>query len=73
MLASHKYQTARAVWIFHWIIPSLVLRTVSVMHQVHRAFKAFDNPDRDLAQFIEQRVFPECDQALVPWSRGVEP
>jgi hypothetical protein len=38
---------------------------VGVMHQVQRAFKAFDNPDQDLAPFIELRVFPKCDQFLV--------
>jgi hypothetical protein len=28
---SHRYQSARAVWIFDQVIPSLVLKTVSVM------------------------------------------
>jgi hypothetical protein len=50
-----------------------VLKTVSIMHRVHRAFEAFDDPDQDLAQFIEPRIFPMCDQFLVPWSRGIEP
>jgi hypothetical protein len=50
-----------------------VLRTVGVMHQVHRAFKAFDDLDRDPTQFVEQRIFPRCDQFLVPWSCGIEP
>ncbi len=35
--------------------------------------EAFDDPDRDLAQFIESSVFHRCDQFLVPWPRGVEP
>jgi hypothetical protein len=50
-----------------------VLRTVGVMRQVHRAFKAFDDLDRDLAQFVELRIFPRCDQFLVSWSRNIEP
>jgi hypothetical protein len=70
---SCMYQPAQTVWIFHRVVPSLVLKTVRVMHQVHRAFKAFDDPDHDLAQFVELRVFPKCDQFLVPWSRGIEP
>jgi hypothetical protein len=43
------------------------------MHRVHRAFEAFDDLDRDLTRFVEQRIFPRCDQFLVPWSRGIEP
>jgi hypothetical protein len=35
-----------------YIVPILVLKTVGAMHQVHRAFEAFDNLDQDLAQFI---------------------
>jgi hypothetical protein len=58
MRMSYNYQSARAVWIFHRVVPSLVLRTVSIMHRVHRAFEAFDNSDRDLAQFVELRIFP---------------
>jgi hypothetical protein len=50
-----------------------VLKTIGVMHQVHRAFEAFDDPDWDLARFIESRVFHMCHQFLVPWPRGVEP
>jgi hypothetical protein len=50
-----------------------VLKTVSIMCQVRRAFEAFDDPDRDLAQFVKLRVFPRCDPFLVPWSRGIEP
>jgi hypothetical protein len=50
-----------------------VLRTVGVMRQVHRAFKAFDDLDRDLAQFVELRIFPRCDQFLVSWSRNIKP
>jgi hypothetical protein len=37
-----------------------VLKTVSVTRQVHRAFEVFDDPDRDLAQFVELRSFPMC-------------
>jgi hypothetical protein len=58
---SHNYQSTRAVWIFHRVVPSLVLRTVGIVRRVHRAFEAFDDPDRDLAQFVELRVFPRCD------------
>jgi hypothetical protein len=43
------------------------------MHRVHRAFKAFDDPDQDLTQFIEIRIFLRCDQFLVSWPRGIEP
>jgi hypothetical protein len=50
-----------------------VLRTVGVMHQVYRAFEAFDDPDRDLTQFVEQMIFPKCDQFLMPYSCGIEP
>jgi hypothetical protein len=49
VLMSRKHQPARAVWILHRVVSSLVLKTVRVMHQVHRAFEAFDDPDRDLA------------------------
>jgi hypothetical protein len=58
MAMSRKRQLARTVWIFHGVVPSLVLRTVGVMCQVHRAFKSFDDPDRDLARFVELRIFP---------------
>jgi predicted RNA-binding protein YlxR (DUF448 family) len=70
---SHKHQPARAVWIFQQVAPSLVLKTVGVMRRVHRAFEAFDDPDRDVAQFIESMVFHRCNQFLVSWSCGVEP
>jgi hypothetical protein len=50
-----------------------VLRAVGVMCRVHRAFEAFDDPDRDLARFVELRIFPRCDQFFMPWSRGIEP
>jgi hypothetical protein len=50
-----------------------VLKTVGVMRRVRRAFKAFDDLDQDLAQFIELRIFPRCDQFLVSWPRGIEP
>jgi hypothetical protein len=73
MHASHMHQSARAVWISHWIFPSLVLRSVDVMRRVHVAFEAFDNPNQDLARFVELRIFPECDQVLVPKPHGIEP
>jgi hypothetical protein len=50
-----------------------VLKTVGVMQRVRRAFEAFDDPDQDLAQFIELRIFPRCDQFLVSLSHGIEP
>jgi hypothetical protein len=68
-----KHQSAQADWIFHQVVPSLVLRTITIMRQVHRAFEAFDDPDQDLARFVELRVFPRSGQLLVPWSRIVEP
>jgi hypothetical protein len=46
---------------------------MGVMRQVLRTFEVFDNPDREIAQFVEWRVFPECDQVLVLWSHSVEP
>jgi hypothetical protein len=67
------YQPARAVWIFHQVVPGLVLKTVGIVCRVHRAFKAFDDSDQDLAQFVELRDFPRCDQFLVSWPRGMEP
>jgi hypothetical protein len=72
MHVSHKHQSAQVVWIFHRVVLSLVLKTVSVIRRVHRAFKAFDDPDQDLAQFVELRIFPRCDQFLVPWPHGIE-
>jgi hypothetical protein len=33
----------------------------------------FMTANRDLAQFIEQRIFLRCDQLLVPWPRDIEP
>jgi hypothetical protein len=50
-----------------------VLRTISIVHRVHRAFEPFDDSDRDLARFVELRIFSRCDQFLVPWSRDKEP
>jgi hypothetical protein len=70
---SRNYQSSQAVWIFHRVVPNLVLSTVGVMRRVHRAFEAFDDSDRDLTQFVEQRIFPRCDQFLVSWSRSIEP
>jgi hypothetical protein len=50
-----------------------VFKIVGVMRRVHRAFEAFDDLDRDLARFIESRIFHRCDQFLVPWSCDVDP
>jgi hypothetical protein len=50
-----------------------VLKAVGIMCRVHRAFETFDESDRNLAQFVEPRVFPRCDQFLVSWPRGIEP
>jgi hypothetical protein len=71
MYQSHTYQTTQAVWVFHWVVPSLVLKTVGVMRQVRRAFRAFNDPDQDLAPVMELRVFPKCDQFLVSWSYDI--
>jgi hypothetical protein len=73
MYESRIYQPARAVWIFHHLVPSLVLKIVIIMCQVHTTFKAFDDSDRDLALFVERRVFPICDQFLVSCLRGIDP
>jgi hypothetical protein len=54
------------------VVPILVLKTVGIVCRVHRTFKAFDDLDRDLAQFVEPRVSSRCDQFLVLWVRGVE-
>jgi hypothetical protein len=70
---SRKHQPARAIWIFHRVVPSLVLKTMGVLCRVHRAFEAFDGLDQDLARFVELRIFPRCDQFLVPWPCGIEP
>jgi hypothetical protein len=70
---SHKHQPTRTVWIFHQVVPNLVLKTVDVMRRIHRAFEAFDDRDQNHAQFIESRVFHRCDQFLVPWLRGIGP
>jgi hypothetical protein len=55
------------------MIPSLVLRIVDVMQLAHRAFKLIDHSDLDLTRFVEQRIFPRCDQVLVSWSCEIEP
>jgi hypothetical protein len=57
---------------FHQVVPNLVLKTMGIVCRVHRAFKAFDDSDRDLAQFVEPRGFPRCDQFLVMWPHDVE-
>jgi hypothetical protein len=67
------YQPTRAIWIFHQVAPSLVLKTVGIMCQVHRAFEVFDDSDQNLAQFVELTVFYRHDQFLVLWPRGIEP
>jgi hypothetical protein len=50
-----------------------VTKTVGIMCRVRRAFEVFDNPDQDLTQFIELRIFLRCDQFSVSWPRGIEP
>jgi hypothetical protein len=59
MNESHIYQPARAVWIFHPVAPSLVLKTVGIVCQIRRAFETFDDSDRNHAPFVELRVFPD--------------
>jgi hypothetical protein len=49
----HNHQTTRVVWIFHWMISILVLRTVGVMRLADRVFKVFDHLDLDLTRFVE--------------------
>jgi hypothetical protein len=61
MRMSRNLQSARAVWIFHRVVPISVLKTMGIMRQVRRAFEAFYDPDWDLAQFVELRIFPSCD------------
>jgi hypothetical protein len=70
---SRIYQPARAVWIFHQVAPSLVLKSMGIICRVRRAFEAFDDSDQNLAQFVELRVFPRRDQFLVLWLHGIEP
>jgi hypothetical protein len=50
-----------------------VLKIVSIMCQVRKAFEAFDNLDQNLAQFVKLRVFLKCDQFLVSWLCGIQP
>jgi hypothetical protein len=58
---------------FHRLVLNLVLQTVGNVCRVHRTFEAFDDLDKDLAQFVEPRVCPRCDQLSVLWPRGIEP
>jgi hypothetical protein len=69
---SCNHQTTRVVWIFHRMIPSLVLRTVGIMRLAHRAFEVFHHPYLDITWFVEQRFFPQCDQVLVSRPRDIE-
>jgi cell division protein FtsW (lipid II flippase) len=57
---------------FHRVVPSLVLKTVGIVSWVHRTFKAFDNSDRDLAQFVEPRLSHVWSvlSAMVVWRRA---
>jgi hypothetical protein len=72
MNESHIYQSAQIVWIFNQVVPSLVLKTMRIMCRVHRAFKAFDDSDQNLAQFVELKFFLKCDQFLVSWLCCIE-
>jgi hypothetical protein len=69
---SHIYQPTQTVWIFHQVVPSLLLKTVGIMCQVRRAFEAFEDSDHNHAQFVDLRVFPRHDQFLVAWLHGIE-
>jgi hypothetical protein len=75
MHMSRNHQTTRVVWIFHRMIPNLVLGIVDIMCLAHRAFKVFFHLDLNLTQFVEQRIFSMCDQVLVSvsWLHGIEP
>jgi hypothetical protein len=68
---SRNHQTTLVVWIFHWVISNIVLRTIVIMRLAHRVFEAFDHPDLDLTRFVEWKILPKCDQVLVSWSCGV--
>jgi hypothetical protein len=77
-IQSHRVQESHALALlgsldFHQMVPNLVLKAVSIMCRARRAFKVFDDLDRDLAQLIESRVFHRCDQFIVPWLRDIEP
>jgi hypothetical protein len=72
MNESRIYQAAQVVWIFHHVARSLVLKTMGIVCRVHRAFDTFDDSYRNLAQFVELRVFRRCDQFLVSWPHGME-
>jgi hypothetical protein len=50
-----------------------VLKIVGILCRDRRAFEAFVDLDQILAQFVELRVFPRCDQFLVSWPRDIEP
>jgi hypothetical protein len=50
---------------FHQVVPNLVLKIVGIVCQVRRAFEAFDDSDRDLAQFVKLRVFPRHSKTLI--------
>jgi hypothetical protein len=56
---SRTYQPTQEVWVFHRVIPNLVLKTVGIMCRVSRAFEAFDDLDQDLAQYIELKGFSQ--------------
>jgi hypothetical protein len=51
---SHKHQPTQGVWIFHRVVPSLVLKTVGIMCRVRRAVEAFEDPDRALLSLLSQ-------------------
>jgi hypothetical protein len=72
MNESHIYLSAQIVWIFNQVVPSLVLKTMRIMCRVRRAFKAFDDSDQNLAQFVELKFFLKCDQFLVSWLCCIE-
>jgi hypothetical protein len=45
------------------IVPSLVLKTVGVMHLAQRAFEAFAHLILDIILFVEQRVFSKMTRS----------
>jgi hypothetical protein len=46
---------------FHQVVPNIVLKAVGIMCRARRAFEVFDDLDRDLAHFIESRIFHRYD------------
>jgi hypothetical protein len=48
-------------------------KVVGTVCRARSVFEVFDDLDRNLAQFVELRVFCKCDQFLVPCMCGIYP